>query len=255
MNWRVFCKEVTDSTNKDARTGVPGDVFTAGYQTAGRGRLDHKWLSRPNENLMMSAVLDVAGLSPEHSATIPLVVGLSVCDALGRILASVPARIALKWPNDVLADGRKIAGILCERVGDNVIAGIGVNVNQREFQSEIASRATSLALLFDGDCSAGTSLPSVDSVRDIILDRLGDNYKQWLDKGLAALLPRIAAMDCLSGREVSIKRTDDDAAPVSGICGGIAADGSLVVAGEHIYAGEAHVLRRAAFSGEPAEPG
>ena len=235
MNWRVFRKDVTDSTNRDARMGVPGDVFTAGFQTAGRGRLDHKWLSRPNENLMMSAVLDVAGLPPEHAATIPLVVGLSVCDALERIVASDLAGIALKWPNDVLAGGRKIAGILCERVGDNVIAGIGVNVNQREFPSEIASRATSLALL------CGDSVPDVDSVRDAILDCLGANYELWREKGLEAHLPRIAAIDYLVGREVSVMRTDDDASPASGTCGGIAADGSLIVAGEHIYAGEAHV--------------
>ena len=236
MNWRVFRKDVTDSTNKDARAGVPGDVFTAGFQTAGRGRLDHKWLSRPNENLMMSAVLDVAGLSPERAATIPLVVGLSVCDALERLGASALAEIALKWPNDVLAGGRKIAGILCERVGDEVIAGIGVNVNQREFPSEIASRATSLALL------RGDSVPDVDSVLDVVLSCLAANYELWRDKGLAAHLPRIAEIDYLKGRAVSVKRTDDDAAPAAGICGGIAADGSLLVAGEHVYAGEAHVL-------------
>ena len=236
MNWRVFRKDITDSTNRDARAGVPGDVFTAGFQTAGRGRLDHKWLSRPNENLMMSAVLDVAGLSPEHAATIPLVVGLSVCDALERLGASALAEIALKWPNDVLAGGRKIAGILCERVGDEVIAGIGVNVNQREFPSEIASRATSLALL------RGTSVPDVDSVLDVVLSCLAANYEVWREKGLAAHLPRIAAIDYLKGREISVKRTDDDASPATGICGGIAADGSLLVAGEHVYAGEAHVL-------------
>jgi len=242
MNWRVFRRDVTDSTNKDARAGAPGDVFTAGFQTAGRGRLDHRWLSRPDENLMMSAVLDVAGLSPEHAATIPLVVGLSVCDALERLLpetaASSRPRIALKWPNDVLAGGRKIAGVLCERVGDNVIAGIGVNVNQREFSSEIAASATSLSLLL----SAG-SVPSVGGVLDAVLSCLAASYGVWRGRGLAALLPRIAELDCLKGREISVRRTDDDMSPACGICGGIAADGSLLVAGEHVYAGEAHVLR------------
>ena len=57
----------------------------------------------------------------------------------------------------------------------------------------------------------------------------------------ASLLPRIAAVDCLKGREVSVRRTDADAAPACGLCGGIASDGSLIVAGERVYAGEAHV--------------
>ena len=58
--WTVYHKAVTESTNLDARAGKPGDVFTADEQTAGRGRLDHTWLSQPGKNLMMSVVLDVS---------------------------------------------------------------------------------------------------------------------------------------------------------------------------------------------------
>ena len=235
MKWRIIHKSVTASTNADAHHGKPGDVFTADFQTAGRGRLDHVWKSCAGKNLMMSAVVDVSGLEPERVATFPLVVGLSVCEAVERMGQSLQA--LLKWPNDVLVGGRKLAGILCERIGDSVIAGVGVNVGEREFPSDIADRATSLSLLL----TAG-SVPAVDEVRDTVLERLAANLPAWRERGLAAHLPRLAARDCLAGREIAVLRTDGDAEPARGACGGIAEDGSLIVAGERIYAGEAHVL-------------
>ena len=235
MKWRIIHKSVTASTNADAHHGKPGDVFTADFQTAGRGRLDHVWKSCAGKNLMMSAVVDVSGLEPERVATFPLVVGLSVCEAVEMMGQSLQA--LLKWPNDVLVGGRKLAGILCERFGDSVIAGVGVNVGEREFPSDIADRATSLSLLLP----AG-AVPAVDEVRDAVLERLAANLPAWRERGLAAHLPRLAARDCLAGREIAVLRTDGDAEPARGACGGIAEDGSLIVAGERIYAGEAHVL-------------
>ena len=235
MKWRIIHKSVTASTNADAHHGKPGDVFTADFQTAGRGRLDHVWKSCAGKNLMMSAVVDVSGLEPDRVATFPLVVGLSVCEAVEMMGQSL--QTLLKWPNDVLVGGRKLAGILCERIGDSVIAGVGVNVGEREFPSDIADRATSLSLLLP----AG-AVPAVDEVRDAVLERLAANLPAWRGRGLAAHLPRLAARDCLAGREIAVLRTDGDAEPARGACGGIAEDGSLIVAGERIYAGEAHVL-------------
>ena len=89
-NWRIHHKAETASTNLDARTGRHGDVFTADYQTAGRGRLDHKWLSPPGANLMMSVVLSVDGLAPEQVATLPLVVGLAVIKVVGSDVLGRP---------------------------------------------------------------------------------------------------------------------------------------------------------------------
>ena len=144
--WTVYHKAVTESTNLDARAGKPGDVFTADEQTAGRGRLDHTWLSQPGKNLMMSVVLDVSGIAAPEVATLPLVVGLAAATATSLLLMR---QTWIKWPNDVLIYNRKLAGILCERHGDNVIAGVGINVNQKVFAPEIALRATSL-LQIDG---------------------------------------------------------------------------------------------------------
>ena len=240
MDWRILHKSVTESTNKDALGGKPGDVFVADMQTAGRGRLDHRWLSAPGENLMMSAVVDVADVPPHEAATLPLVAGLAVAQAVSGVFAAHgdalrAADVKIKWPNDVLIDWRKICGILCERNGDNVIVGIGVNVNETAFPPEISDRATSVRIELG-------ALHDVANVRDEVLDRLHECIERWRKDGFAALLPELSAFDCLKGRRVAVRRTDDDSAPADGICGGIRSDGMLDVAGEAISAGEAHVL-------------
>ena len=240
MTWMIRHNAVTESTNKDALGGMPGDVFTAGMQTAGRGRLDHRWLSPPGVNLMMSAVLDVADVPPQEVATLPLVAGLSTAEAVqGVLMAQVGGSascVKVKWPNDVHVGQRKICGILCERNGDNVIVGIGVNVNQTDFPPEISDHATSLRL------EAGTPM-RVEAVRDAVLDRLSANVERWRKDGFSALLLKLSEFDSLKGHHVTVRRTDDDSAPASGICGGIRPDGMLDVAGESISAGEAHILR------------
>ena len=223
---RIFRKETTVSTNLDAREGESGDVFVAEFQSAGRGRLDHTWLSAKGENLTFSVVLAGAGRPPYEIATLPLVVGLAVVKALASL-----APLSLKWPNDVLCEGRKLAGILCERHGDNVIAGIGLNVNQTEFPPEIAWRATSLAILC-GRCF------DRETVLLDVLKSLEKFHTRWLADGFASLHGELAAVDCLKGRTISVRQVDDDAAPVAGLCGGITDDGSLMVGGRRIYAGE-----------------
>lgn len=232
MRWRISHVASTGSTNADALGGRPGDVFTADFQTAGRGRLDHKWLSAPGENLIMSVVLDDAGAAPDQVATLPLLAGLAAVEGLSSLLPPPPA-LSLKWPNDVLAGGRKLAGILCERHGDKVVVGIGVNVRQRDFAPEIADRATSLVLL-------GSAADPV-AARDAVLAALDGLYALWRCEGFAAVHPRICAVDCLKGGFVRVRQTDGDSAPAEGVCGGIAEDGSLLVAGRRVYAGEAHV--------------
>ena len=211
MNWRIHHKAETVSTNLDARAGSHGDVFTADYQTAGRGRLDHVWESPRGQDLLMSVVLDVADRSPAEVATLPLVAGLAVAKAVGG---------RIKWPNDVFVDGQKVAGILCERNDDRVIVGIGVNVGQTKYRS-VGGK--------------------VSEVRTHVLQRLSDWYLDWHEKGFAAVYPSIAAIDYLKGREITVRQTDDDSAPVSGVSNGIMPDGSLDVGGVKVYAGEAHV--------------
>jgi len=255
--WRLHHKRETTSTNEDAREGRPGDVFTADFQTAGRGRLNHKWLSPPGTNLMMSAVLSVEGLKPDHVATLPLVIGLAVVKSLSHLLIrtfehfppqppNLPTsqlpnphsniRTVLKWPNDVLIEGKKVAGILCERVDDRVIVGLGINVKQQKFAPEIEKTATSLGSVphFTG---------SVPMVRDAVLSEIGALYQQWRAEGFASIYPQIAEVDFLRGQTLAVRQTDEDQEPIRGLCGGILPDGALDVGGIKVYAGETHVER------------
>ncbi len=228
MDFAIHHKRVTASTNADARAGSHGDVFTADEQTAGRGRLDHRWHSRPGENLTFSVVLSVDGMPPDAAATLPLVVGASVRRVAGG---------DIKWPNDVLVNGRKIAGILCERHGDLVVCGIGLNVNQTVFPDELSGRATSLKAESGRDFQ-------LDDVLCRVLSSLDELYAEWRRGGFAAVHPEIALHDALKGRRISVFQTDSDPVPVEGICGGIRADGTLDVGGKPVYAGEAHVVAR-----------
>ena len=233
MEFRFHRRETTASTNADAREGRPGDVFVAEFQTAGRGRLDHEWHAARGENLTFSVVLDAADAPPAEVATIPLVVGLAVARAVGALLGKA-SEVAVKWPNDVLVGGKKICGILCERNGDAVVAGVGLNVNQTEFPAEIAARATSLKLV------AGNSFDRDDVLNGVVAE-IGAMHSRWLRGGFAALRGTFAAFDCLRGREVAVLATDGDDVPVKGLCGGVQEDGSLLVGETRVYAGEAHV--------------
>lgn len=240
--WRIHHISETDSTNRLARDGKPGDVFTADYQSAGRGRLAHKWLSPPGQNLIMSAIIDVSGMEAAQIATFPLVVGLAVTDAL----APFSRNLRLKWPNDIVLvqkaqKFRKLGGILCELHGENIIAGIGINVLQSEFPPEIASTATSLRLI---GCET-----SVATVRDAILASLETAARRWKNDGFEALLPEISRLDALKGKIIHILRTDDDTEGVTGECRGIAPDGALLVGAERVYAGEAHLCSVGGSSG------
>lgn len=228
IDFKLHHKKETGSTNLDARVGSHGDVFTADYQSAGRGRLDHKWEARKGENLMMSAVLSVEGMEPEKVATLPIVIGLAATKALDPTAK-------LKWPNDVLVEGKKLAGILCERHGDNVIVGIGVNVNTERFSPELERRAVSLKMLDKQEVE-------IAEVRDKLLKSFSDYYEVWEARGFdEELLKMLSEIDYLRGKTISVRQTDDDLSPLVGLCEGVAVDGSLIVAGQNVYAGEAHI--------------
>lgn len=226
IKWKIHHKKESVSTNLDALAGKSGDVFTADYQSAGRGRLDHKWESVKGENLMMSAVVAREEASPEKVATLPLVAGVAIAEAL-KVDSS------LKWPNDVWYKNKKLAGVLCERRGDNVIIGIGLNVNA--YPIALKDRSTSLKEILG-------ERQSVIEIRDAILASLSSFYQAWLIRGFDEHLRAIIAKrDYLRGKTVSVRQTDDDSEPIEGVCEGIAEDGSLLVGGERIYAGEAHI--------------
>lgn len=144
---------VTGSTNSDAlvaaRNGAPhGSVYLTDEQTAGRGRSDHGWHSAPGEGLYVSVLL-----RPQFPSArlplLPLAIGLAASDAIQSTTGLTPD---LRWPNDLLIGPRKLCGILVESqlssssAGRAIVAGIGINVHQREFPPDLATPATSLDL-------------------------------------------------------------------------------------------------------------
>ncbi len=119
MNWKYQHFETVISTNDTARDYPPFTIITANSQTNGRGRYGRAWESAPG-NLYFSAVLPI---DEKTTNFMPFVAAVAVVDALA------PIRTQLKWPNDVLLDGQKIAGILLERSDNGLIVGIGINLS------------------------------------------------------------------------------------------------------------------------------
>jgi len=132
-----------------AAEGAPeGSVFLAEEQTAGRGRGAHSWHSLRSAGIYCSVVLRPA-LPPSEILILSLAVGLAVRDAIQQIDARVD--LDLKWPNDLLIDGKKVCGILAEMNAEPtrvryIVVGIGINVNHASFPKEITDQATSLRL-------------------------------------------------------------------------------------------------------------
>jgi BirA family biotin operon repressor/biotin-[acetyl-CoA-carboxylase] ligase len=141
----VYC-EASASTMDDARAGAaagnpPGTAYVAGTQTAGRGRLGRVWQSAPR------GLYVTYHLRPRDAAIVPLLTvagALAVSDAIRETALLVTE---VKWPNDVLHQGRKLAGILAEStIGDriDVFLGLGLNVGVQQFPAEVAVLATTI---------------------------------------------------------------------------------------------------------------
>lgn len=150
---RVTWTPSTGSTNKDlvdaVRGGEPaGQLLVTEEQTGGRGRFERRWESPAGTCVAMSALLE-----PSRPALdwgwLSLLAGMAVATGLERATGAAPGRVQLKWPNDVLVDGRKICGILSERVevGEQAFAvvGIGINISLDEAELPVPT-GTSLLL-------------------------------------------------------------------------------------------------------------
>jgi BirA family biotin operon repressor/biotin-[acetyl-CoA-carboxylase] ligase len=216
--------EATVSTNDEAlraaREGAPhGATWVAEHQSGGRGRRGREWVSAPGEGLLFSLVLRLS-CAPSRLPPIALVAGLAVRAAVVRALPGVDVEI--KWPNDVSVAGRKIAGVLIETVTvgasvQAVVLGVGINVHTRIFPDELASAATSVALLSQGDPPDRAGLLA-DTLAS--LDR---DLHIVVGQGLGLFRARLEAADGLRGHRVMSDSGD------AGVASGIDDDGRLLV--------------------------
>lgn len=182
---RITVLAETDSTQDAARRmdARAGDVVIAGAQRAGRGRLGRAWIDAPGASLAVTVVVDRA--PPER---------LAIASAVGAARAAervLGREVGIRWPNDLVVDGRKLAGILVEQDEHKALIGIGLNVGQTVWPEALAGIAVSLAelgVIVDRVGVAGALLESVDDAM-----RMDD----------AAIVEAFAARDVLLGREAT----------------------------------------------------
>jgi BirA family transcriptional regulator, biotin operon repressor / biotin---[acetyl-CoA-carboxylase] ligase len=203
----LFRVERTESTQLLLGSDSPeGAVAVADEQTAGRGRFGRTWAAPPGTAILCSVALH----PPEgrRIAELSLVGGMAGADAVERAL---DLAVQIKWPNDVMVNRYKVAGVLAEARGELVVLGIGINVNQT--REQLPERAASLRTI------DGVTRDREPIFADL-LDRLEAHYDRWREGGVDAIYDALGARDFLRGRRVSHNGT-------SGIAVGIDREGRL----------------------------
>ncbi|HWB85683.1 MAG TPA: biotin--[acetyl-CoA-carboxylase] ligase [Bryobacteraceae bacterium] len=193
-----------------------GTTVIAEEQSAGQGRHGHSWQSEAGCGIYCSIVLRLP-LAMELLPVVTLALGLATADAIARVTDTA---CDLRWPNDVMLGGRKVAGILVQLVEGASIAGIGINVNQRSFPPEIAAEATSLRLhlgrKFERERLLEALLPAVDAFAGMLVE-----------DGKETILRLFThASSYASGRRVTVNQTEG---AIEGVTAGLDASGFLVV--------------------------
>jgi BirA family biotin operon repressor/biotin-[acetyl-CoA-carboxylase] ligase len=241
----LHCHDELTSTNDRAKELAAegadhGEVVVAESQTAGRGRRGRSWISPPRRNLYFSVVLRPE-LPPGRAPELTLVASLAVCDALRQ--AGVDAGI--KWPNDLIASGKKIGGILTELAADPdriqwVVIGVGVNVNARvdDFPPELQGQATSVAIERGGPAPRALFAAACLTALEDWLDRHAEH-------GFEEVRSAWKERSVVLGRRVVV-RTDDG--EVEGKAEDLDGQGALLVRGDdgslhRFVAGDVSLLR------------
>ena len=242
--------ETTGSTNTDALAwagkGAPhGAVVVADQQTSGRGRWGREWRSEPGRSLLFSVVLR---LPADHTnvSLLTTALGVACVDAFESLSG---LGVQLKWPNDVLVSGRKIAGILVEsQRGDSsatvtAVAGVGVNVDwpPGALPSDISGTATSLTNELPRE-----AVPSRAELLATILLAIETRYEQWLNpSSWDGILERAHAASAIVGQNVTIRFAGGDR--LTGRALAIRSDGRLELEAEGrtvaVDAGEIEQIR------------
>ena len=230
----IYYIETTLSTMNDARELIPknpptGTLVRAFSQTQGKGRvIGRKWLSTEGENLTFTMLIKNSDIKFPLSL-FPLFIGFCVSGFLEKEFA---IKSSIKWPNDVLINGKKISGILCENSSGYILCGIGINCNQKDMD-EISSKK-------------GVSIYELTGIRSDLNDVLvkflnfmkenwdNKNWKEVVSEKLYNKGKKVVFYDSLSGKDK----------PITGIIEGIGENGELIMTEEktdqlkNYYSGE-----------------
>jgi BirA family biotin operon repressor/biotin-[acetyl-CoA-carboxylase] ligase len=218
-----------DSTNKYAiellskTRPTEGTAIIADYQTEGRGQVGSIWQSNSYDNILMSIILYPKTLEVNNQYLVSCIVSLAIKNVLSRILAD--QEIKIKWPNDILCEGRKIAGILIhntlkgKKVKSSVI-GMGINVNQKSFPLDVPN-ATSLLL------ERGHTF-QIEETRTLIFEELDKRYRNIIGN---IEIVRQEYLSHLYGLGIEKKFKRANGSIFSGRIAGIDAQGFLIIDG------------------------
>ena len=222
VTWLKTC----DSTNSELRRRIEldptlpaGTTIVAAEQTAGRGRLGRDWSSTPGDGLWMSTLVHLPGC--RAASWLPLLVGLAVQRASTLLCLDLEGQvISLKWPNDVVADGKKLAGILVEALQEVYIVGIGLNLKSSVYPGAIGLQDLARHV-------------SREQAFEQVHDQLQSLIKRWrlLDWAPDELAQEYIAACASIGTLVTI--TESDGEVWSGVGSGIDPSGHLVVETGH----------------------
>lgn len=182
----IVIRETASTQDAARRLGAqPGDVVVAWRQTTGRGRLGRRWADTREDGVALSIVLPCG---PPERLALAFAVGVA---GAGERLLDRP--VGIKWPNDIVVEGRKLAGILIEQSGAVVVAGIGMNVSQTTWPKDLAEVAVSLVQL-------GARVDRIDAIVAVL-----ESLRTALRKPNEALVEAFAARDVLCGCEATLR--------------------------------------------------
>ena len=222
----IYYFDSIDSTNTKAKElaeeGHPsGTLVVADRQTAGKGRRGRSWESPSGIGIFMTLMLKPE-INPNHASMLTLVAAMATTRAIRRV-TGVPAMI--KWPNDIVMNGKKVCGILTEMSAqfdyiNHIVIGIGINVHNEDFPEEIAQTASSIYL------ESGQRIHRA-SLIETFLEEFEDVYAEYLKtEDMEGLVKEYDAMLVNRGRQV---RVLDPKEPFEGKAMGITKKGELIV--------------------------
>jgi BirA family biotin operon repressor/biotin-[acetyl-CoA-carboxylase] ligase len=223
----LFFLEI-DSTNREARDRAKGGagegtVILADSQSRGKGRLGRSWESSPGANLHLSIILKPP-ICPSDAPQITLLAGVAAARALSGVSG---LKCLIKWPNDILLRGKKLAGILAEMEGEGsrvgfIILGIGVNVNWRreDFPAGLGVTATSLR------AESGKEISRAAAAAGLFRE-LEKEYTAFIREGFSARLrEEWDRLSWINGKEVTLSLPEGE---ISGRALGLDTDGALLL--------------------------
>lgn len=197
---RIVYMESVASTQKEAHKlaeeAEEGTLVIAEEQTAGRGRMTRPWHSPKHTGIWMSLILK-PNLPPFKAPQFTLITAVAVAEAIRDTAELTPE---IKWPNDLLLNGKKVTGILTELQADSdqirsIIIGIGMNVNQQEFPEELAGIATSIAI------EKGEIVPRAKLVQ-AIMKNMEIYYREYMENGFGLIKEKWESFAVSIGRSI-----------------------------------------------------